>query len=147
MTKRAPFEKLPGQIDLEEAIAAKDGHVESSSYHGGFYDPQDPFTPSKTVYASEADPETLARAAEPLLAERGSSHGPWEDNSWFIQSIKEIVRTNPTRGEPLRPVHQEALEMFAVKMGRILAGDPDCKDHWDDIAGYAKLASAHCKEK
>ena len=31
--------------------------------------------------------------------------------------------------------------MIAHKIGRILAGNPDFKDHWDDIAGYAVLIS------
>jgi hypothetical protein len=35
----------------------------------------------------------------------------------------------------------EALEMIAHKIGRIIAGDPDFDDHWDDIAGYAKIAN------
>jgi len=33
----------------------------------------------------------------------------------------------------------EALEMIAVKIARILSGDPEYPDHWDDVIGYAKL--------
>ena len=29
--------------------------------------------------------------------------------------------------------------MILHKIGRILAGDPNHKDHWVDIAGYANL--------
>lgn len=36
---------------------------------------------------------------------------------------------------------KEALEMIAHKIGRIVNGDPDYQDSWDDIAGYAVLAS------
>jgi hypothetical protein len=35
----------------------------------------------------------------------------------------------------------EALEMIASKMSRIVNGNPDKVDNWDDIAGYAKLIS------
>jgi hypothetical protein len=35
----------------------------------------------------------------------------------------------------------EALDMIAHKIGRILAGDPNHADHWDDIAGYARLVA------
>jgi len=34
--------------------------------------------------------------------------------------------------------------MIALKLSRILSGQADFKDHWDDIAGYAKLASEVC---
>jgi hypothetical protein len=34
---------------------------------------------------------------------------------------------------------REALEMIAHKIARILSGDPNHKDHWEDIAGYAEL--------
>jgi hypothetical protein len=30
--------------------------------------------------------------------------------------------------------------MIAVKLARILCGDPDFQDHWLDVIGYAKLA-------
>ena len=31
--------------------------------------------------------------------------------------------------------------MFAHKIGRILVGDPNHRDHWDDISGYAVLVA------
>jgi hypothetical protein len=33
----------------------------------------------------------------------------------------------------------------AHKIGRILAGNPDHKDHWDDIAGYTTLVARELK--
>jgi hypothetical protein len=45
----------------------------------------------------------------------------------------------------LIPVHREALDMIALKLSRILSGQANFKDHWDDIAGYAKLGSEACK--
>ena len=33
----------------------------------------------------------------------------------------------------------ESLEMIALKIARILSGNPDYSDHWDDVIGYAKL--------
>jgi hypothetical protein len=44
----------------------------------------------------------------------------------------------------LKPEHAESLEMIAHKIGRILAGNENFHDHWDDIAGYAKLGSEAC---
>jgi hypothetical protein len=34
----------------------------------------------------------------------------------------------------------------AHKIGRILAGNPSFRDHWADIAGYAKLVADRCSE-
>jgi hypothetical protein len=41
---------------------------------------------------------------------------------------------------PLASDQREALEMFAAKISRILTGDPDYPDNWDDIAGYGRLS-------
>ena len=35
--------------------------------------------------------------------------------------------------------------MIALKLSRILSGQANFKDHWDDISGYAKLASEACE--
>lgn len=43
--------------------------------------------------------------------------------------------------EGLSDTQRETLDMVVHKIGRILAGDPDHIDHWDDIAGYAKLVA------
>jgi hypothetical protein len=37
--------------------------------------------------------------------------------------------------------HAEALEMIAMKIARILSGNPNFSDHWEDIEGYARLVS------
>ena len=41
----------------------------------------------------------------------------------------------------LSHVQKESLEMNVHKIGRILAGDPNEPDHWNDISGYSKLVS------
>lgn len=33
--------------------------------------------------------------------------------------------------------------MIAMKMSRILSGDKDYRDHWDDIMGYAQLGGQY----
>jgi hypothetical protein len=37
--------------------------------------------------------------------------------------------------------HAEALEMIAMKIARILSGNSNFADHWEDIEGYARLVS------
>jgi hypothetical protein len=46
-----------------------------------------------------------------------------------------------TGWDRLNDVQREAVEMILHKVGRIISGDPNVHDHWDDIAGYAKLVS------
>jgi len=41
--------------------------------------------------------------------------------------------------EPIKQTHFLALEMISLKLARIICGDPNFADHWDDIAGYAEL--------
>jgi len=52
---------------------------------------------------------------------------------------------NSSKWSYLSPTQREALDMTAHKIGRILAGDPDHKDHWDDIAGYTTLVAKELK--
>lgn len=75
-----------------------------------------------------------------LLDERNKTHGDYSVHAFITQELKHIMqsRENWLR---LSPSQREALDMIAHKIGRILAGNPHYQDHWDDIAGYARLAS------
>lgn len=75
-----------------------------------------------------------------LLSTRGKTHGEYRDHARITQRLKDIMRAEPGWGR-LSDIQKETLEMNAHKIGRILAGDPNFVDHWDDIAGYAKLVS------
>jgi hypothetical protein len=79
---------------------------------------------------------------DPLLVERQKTHGSFATNAMISQQLKAIF--HHWLGSPPNSVHQEALDMIALKLSRILSGQADHKDHWDDIAGYAKLASEAC---
>lgn len=74
---------------------------------------------------------------EKTLKERGSVHGDFTINSEIAQHLKEVVRNHDGR---LSPIQKEAVDMILHKLARILAGDPNHKDHWHDIQGYARLA-------
>ena len=73
-----------------------------------------------------------------VLADRGKTHGDFHDQAAISQQIKRVLARGPTT---LHEPYREALEMIAVKMSRIVSGNPDEVDHWLDIAGYAKLVS------
>lgn len=81
-----------------------------------------------------------------ILAERGKSHGDFTDHARCTQRLKQVVKEEREKAHgsgpgALSPVYQEALDMILHKIGRIVAGTPDFNDHWDDIAGYARLVS------
>lgn len=81
---------------------------------------------------------------DPLLQEREKTHGSFERNASVSQALKLIFNDNLIVNT--LPAHREALDMIALKLSRILSGQADFKDHWDDIAGYAKLASEACSK-
>ncbi|SFJ68794.1 hypothetical protein [Methylobacterium brachiatum] len=75
-----------------------------------------------------------------LLAERGKTHGDYSDHARYTQAIKGVIESSPNWAK-LQDHERETLHMLAHKIGRILAGDPHFADHWDDLAGYAKLSA------
>ena len=77
---------------------------------------------------------------EELLNERGKTHGNFKDHAVITQKLKKIM-TEGARWDTLSAVQKESLEMIQHKIGRILSGNSSFKDHWDDIAGYAKLVA------
>ena len=72
------------------------------------------------------------------LAERGERYGAFSGHAGITQRIKAAIVSAP-RYARLMPIHREALDMIAHKIGRILNGDPNYADNWHDIAGYATL--------
>lgn len=82
-------------------------------------------------------------STETLLRERNQTHGDFAHDAFVAQTIKNLIyQTHTNHGRSmLTDVQCQALDMIASKLGRIAAGDPHHRDHWDDIAGYAKLAA------
>lgn len=78
---------------------------------------------------------------EELLAERGKTHGDYADHARVTQELKLVIASQESYHARLNDMQRETLDMIAHKIGRVLAGDPNFKDHWDDIAGYARLVS------
>lgn len=87
----------------------------------------------------------MADATDTLLAERGKTHGDYSDHARITQRLKDVMKASPKWGE-LSDIQKETLEMNAHKVGRVLSGDPNHLDHWDDIAGYARLVSQRLRQ-
>lgn len=74
-----------------------------------------------------------------MLEERGKRYGQYTGQSRISQGLKDVMRAEDWA--KLSTDQKESLEMIANKIGRILNGDHNFKDSWDDIAGYAKLVA------
>ena len=77
---------------------------------------------------------------ENILVERRKSHGNYVLGTAFTQCVMDRVMVT-TNWDALEPFQKETVHMIVHKIQRILEGDPDNPEHWDDIAGYAKLVS------
>ncbi len=82
----------------------------------------------------------MSMTTEQLLAERQKTHGEYTDHARCTQNILRAMQAEKN-WNGLSDIQKESLHMFAHKMGRIATGNPNIHDHWDDIAGYAKLVS------
>lgn len=80
----------------------------------------------------------VPRSPEALTNERKNHHGDWFKQSECANELKDRMR-GQRNWHALKPYQAEALDMIATKISRILEGDPNHEDHWDDIAGYAFL--------
>lgn len=72
------------------------------------------------------------------LAQRQKVYGSFETNAQISQDLKAVMHSTEVWAE-LTPHQKEALEMIAAKISRTLSCDPNHKDNWHDIAGYATL--------
>jgi hypothetical protein len=81
----------------------------------------------------------MTNPTDDLLAERAKTHGDYATHAYITQELKRVMAE--AGNDLLIPAQREALDMIAHKIGRILAGNPHYQDHWDDIAGYARLVA------
>jgi hypothetical protein len=91
-------------------------------------------------------PEPLpASLVAPIKAEddpRHKQHGTFSQRSIVAQAIKArfelSIRLNENQFDDDQ---RQALDEIAGKLSRIVCGNPHDPEHWDDIAGYAKLVA------
>lgn len=81
-----------------------------------------------------------------LIETRQTTHGAFSDHARITQRLKgvldfELIKREQRGQHNLSCQQLESIEMIFHKIGRIVAGDPNVADHWDDIAGYAWIAN------
>jgi hypothetical protein len=98
-------------------------------------------------FSSEpSSPKQEQPTTQHYIAERGPTHGesyPLAAN--YIQWLKEKAEFQPN-WDRLDGDQKESLHMIFTKIGRILHGDVNYLDHWQDIAGYATLVLNRLRE-
>jgi hypothetical protein len=84
---------------------------------------------------------------EDILNEREKTHGDFGDFAELWAELNRAIREHTEKQDrpfpviypPRTRVHTTAICMILNKIARIICGDPNFADHWDDIAGYAML--------
>lgn len=77
-----------------------------------------------------------------ILGSRAKVYGSFRDNARLAQALKRAMAEQAEDLDKTFADDQwEALEMIATKVSRIVTGDPESVDQWDDIAGYATLVA------
>jgi hypothetical protein len=82
----------------------------------------------------------VGKDVENILKDRSAQYGKFSVHAEITQKLKAVIYQHPNVRN-LQAHHLEALDMIVHKIGRIVNGNPDFKDSWDDIAGYATLVS------
>ena len=75
-----------------------------------------------------------------IIQERAKTHGDYKSTAGWSQSLKDMFRSSGN-WNTLNDGQREALEMIAVKLARLLNGNPQFPDHWNDISGYGNLGA------
>lgn len=77
-----------------------------------------------------------------LLEDRAKNYGTFEALSKIVQSLKSVIyKELGSRSKALADDQIEALDMICHKIARIINGDANHLDSWQDIAGYARLVA------
>lgn len=74
-----------------------------------------------------------------LIAERAKTHGNFTETAHCAQRLKDGMREDQASWCELSLVHRESLDNIQQKIARILTGDSDHRDAWQDIQGYCQL--------
>lgn len=98
----------------------------------------------KAVNTFEDDPPQSPIGVDPnptdtLLGEREKTHGSFEENARIYCELCDVIG----KGHKFNKSQRLAIGMIFMKIARATQ-NPNVKDHWLDIAGYATLASKAC---
>lgn len=124
-------EKTPFDVSrlLEEDIAQKAKEI---------FDPVAEGRKIKPLPANLTKALAAAAEIEKIIDARQRTHGDFTENAQVSQALK-FVMEGTAGWKKLSAVQAEVLHQVALKIARILTGDPNVREHWDDLAGYPQL--------
>lgn len=80
----------------------------------------------------------MEKVTREILHSRGKKYGDYSRMANIAQGMKAQARSGASW--PAMPPHQrESIEMILLKIARMVEGDPNEQDNFDDILGYATL--------
>lgn len=77
---------------------------------------------------------------EKIIFERSKTHGDFAKVSLMSQQLKAVLAQGDNWAK-LTDQQREAIEMICPKLARIMFGNNNTSEHWNDISGYALLAA------
>lgn len=80
-----------------------------------------------------------------ILAARQDTYGDFQHVASTAQALKNVLVQGVAYGRASME-QREAIDMIASKLSRIVNGNPDYKDSWTDIIGYARLVERDLSE-
>ena len=99
-------------------------------------------TANGNIKEAQATVDKAIGRVEAMLSEREKTHGNFRDHARCTQRLKSVLRDElEIVGKTLSMEQQEALDMIFHKIGRMVAGNANFIDHWDDMAGYSTLVA------
>ena len=85
---------------------------------------------------------------EEILADRGNRYGNYLEQTTISGELRRCMDFwVKEKGTKLAHDQADSLVMIAVKISRIINGNPDYPDNWRDIAGYATLVAERLEGK
>ena len=93
-------------------------------------------------------PEPEVSGVDKVLDEREDQYGSYMQSADTAIKIKSAMHNAIARNDlHLYPDQLMSLDMIAVKLSRIVNGNPSHRDSWIDIAGYATLVADRLQGK
>jgi len=81
-----------------------------------------------------------------VLDERQKTHGDFADVARVAQTLKAAAESGRNYSK-LTAVQKEAIDMALSKVARILSGNHNFRDHYEDISGYMTLVINSMEKK
>ena len=134
----APVTPSLPQSDLEQEVSSVLNETLSS--RNGQEETGDKLKQAMRRVDQDIAPFVPMPKADQLIVDRAKTHGDYELNAETAQSLKRMLHQQDGWLR-LSHIQRESLENICTKLGRIMAGDPNVAEHWDDIAGYARLVA------